>query len=146
VKRIIKLPPLWVLGVVLLVKWLDVPVPAFLLQALKTLSVTAAGLMILSLGMALRIRRVDHPKPMALAVIIQLAFIPLVVFHIGKSLGMSQPYFEAAVIEAAMPTQLLTLVVADEFGLDTEVLAQTIFITTVLSMGSVPFIRHVLFS
>jgi predicted permease len=144
--RILKLPPLWALAGVLLIKWLHIPVPAFLLQATETLSATAAGLMILSLGMALRFKKPDHPAPMALAVVIQLAFIPLVVFAIGKALSMNQPYFEAAVIEASMPAQLLTLVVADEFGLDTDVLAQTIFSTTVLSMASIPLIRHLLFS
>jgi predicted permease len=145
VKRILKLPPLWALAAALLVKWLGIPVPGFLLQATETLSATAAGLMILSLGMALRFTKPNHPAPMALAVVIQLAFIPLVVFAVGKSLSMNQPYFEAAVIEASMPAQLLTLVVADEFGLDTDVLAQTIFITTVLSMASIPLVRHLLF-
>lgn len=145
-KRIIKLPPLWALAIVLLVKFLNIPVPDFLLQACKTLSVTAPGLMILSLGMALRIRKIKHLAPMTLAVAIQLACLPLVVFYVGKGLGIPSPYFEAAVIEAAMPTQFLTLVVADEFNLDTEILAQTIFITTVMSVVSVPFIRYVLFS
>ncbi len=145
-KRVIKLPPLWALGIVLLVKFANVPVPDFLLEAFKTLGVTAAGLMILSLGMALRFKKMFNLKPIAVAVIVQLAFIPVVVFYIGKCLSMNQPYFEATVIEASMPTQLLTLVVADEFNLDTEVLAQTIFITTILSVGSVPLIRHMLFS
>ena len=144
-KRIIKLPPLWALGIVLLVKFFAIPVPDFLLQSTKTLSSTAAGLMILSLGMALRFKKIVYLKPILLSVIIQLAFIPFVVFYIGRFLHMSQPHFEATVIEAAMPTQLLTLVVADEFNLDTEVLAQVIFITTVLSLGTIQLMRYLLF-
>lgn len=144
-KRIIKLPPLWALGFVLMVKLFAIPVPLFLIQATKTLSVTAVGLMILSLGMALRFTKIRHLKPIMLSVLIQLAFIPFVVFYIGKSLQMNQPFFEATVIEAAMPTQLLTLVVADEFNLDTEILAQVILITTVLSVGTIPLIRYFLF-
>ncbi|MEW5736446.1 MAG: AEC family transporter [Thermodesulfobacteriota bacterium] len=145
VKRICKLPPLWALGIVLAVKLLSVPVPAFLLQACKTLSAAAAGLMILSLGMALRFKRIEHLKPIAISVVLQLAFLPFVVFHTGRLVGLTGPFYEAAVIEAAMPTQLLTLVVADEFDLDTEALAQTIFITTVLSLGTIPLVRHILF-
>jgi predicted permease len=144
-KRIVKLPPLWALGIVLLVKFFTIPVPVFLLQTSKTLSVTAVGLMIISLGMALRFNKVRHLKPILLSVVIQLAFIPFVVYYIGKFLHMDQPYFEATVIEAAMPTQLLTLVVADEFNLDTEILAQVIFITTVLSVGSIPLMRYLFF-
>lgn len=144
-KRILKLPPLWALGIVLAMKFLAIPVPEFFLLATKTLSATAVGLMILSLGMALRFKKIIHLKPILLSVLIQLAFIPLVVFQIGKLLNMTDPYFEASVIEAAMPTQLLTLVVADEFGLDTEVLAQAIFISTVLSAGTIPLFRYLFF-
>ena len=145
-KRILKLPPLWALGIVLLIKLFAVPVPAFFLMATKTLSVTAVGLMILSLGMALRFKKIRFMMPIFLSVLIQLIFIPLVVFNIGKLLDMNEPFFEASVIEAAMPTQLLTLVVADEFNLDTEILAQVIFITTVLSVGTIPLLRYLLFS
>lgn len=145
-KRILKLPPLWALGIVLLIKLMAVPVPAFFLMATKTLSVTAVGLMILSLGMALRFKKFRHVMPIFLSVLIQLIFIPVVVFNIGKLLNMNEPFFEASVIEAAMPTQLLTLVVADEFNLDTEILAQVIFITTVLSVGTIPLLRYLLFS
>jgi len=144
-KRIAKLPPLWALAVVLLVKLFAIPVPVFLLQATKTLSVTAVGMMILSLGMALRFKKLRHLKPLLIVVAIQLFFIPFVVYFIGRFLGMQQPYFEATVIEAAMPTQILSLVVADEFNLDTEILAQGILITTVLSMVTIPLIRYFAF-
>ena len=58
---------------------------------------------------------------------------------------MQQPFFEASVIEAAMPTQLLTLIIADEFDLDTESLAMTIFVLTVSSVLTIPLIRYLLF-
>lgn len=145
-KRILKLPPLWALGFVMLIKVLEVPVPAFFLMATKTLSVTAVGLMILSLGMALRFTKIRFMMPILVSVVIQLIFIPVVVFNIGRLIEMNEPFFEASVIEAAMPTQLLTLVVADEFNLDTEILAQVIFITTVLSVGTIPLMRFFLFN
>ena len=144
-KRIVRLPPLWALAVVLLVKLINLPVPAFLLQATKTLSVIAVGLMILSLGMALRFKKIRHPKPLLLVVAIQLFFIPFVIYYIGKFLNIEQPYFEATVIEASMPTQVLTLVVADEFNLDTEMLAQAILVTTVISVFTIPLIRYLIF-
>jgi predicted permease len=58
---------------------------------------------------------------------------------------MRQPYWEATVIEAAMPTQLLTLVVADEFNLDTELLASVIMASTIISVFTIPTIRFLLF-
>jgi predicted permease len=144
-RRIAKLPPLWALAVALIVKFLHIPLPEFLLSATKTLSVMAVGLMILSLGMALRPRRVRHIGSLTVVAVIQLIFIPAVVYFIGKALSMEQPWFEATVIEAAMPTQLLTLVVADQFNLDTEILAQAILFTTILSAFTIPLMRYLVF-
>jgi predicted permease len=127
------------------VKFLHIPLPEFLLSATKTLSVMAVGLMILSLGMALRPRRVRHIGSLTVVAVIQLIFIPAVVYFIGKALSMEQPWFEATVIEAAMPTQLLTLVVADQFNLDTEILAQAILFTTILSAFTIPLMRYLVF-
>jgi hypothetical protein len=66
-------------------------------------------------------------------------------FFVGRGLNMSYPFFEASVIEAAMPTQLLTLVIADGFQLGTEILALVIFSITVASLMTIPLIRVALF-
>lgn len=144
-KRILSLPPIWALVIVLLVKAMDIPVPTFILLTTKTLGSIATGLMILSLGMALRFKKINHAGWVLPAFIIQLLLIPAVSYFVGKGFEMSFPFFEASVIEAAMPTQLLTLVIADEFQLDTEILALVIFITTVASLVTIPLIRFALF-
>lgn len=143
--RIFKLPPIWALVLAVSFKLLHVPVPAFILGCTKILGQMAAGLMILSLGMALRWRRVHYARCVGLAVLIQLIAIPIIVYFISRALNMRQPYWEATVIEAAMPTQLLTLVVADEFNLDTGLLASVIMASTVMSVFTIPAIRFMLF-
>jgi malate permease and related proteins len=145
VKRILSLPPIWALVIVLLIKALNITVPDFILLTTKTLGSIATGLMILSLGMALRFKKIKHALWVLPAFIIQLFLIPTISFFVGRGLNMSYPFFEASVIEAAMPTQLLTLVIADEFQLDTEILALVIFSTTVASLITIPLIRVALF-
>jgi len=144
-KRVLHLPPLWALALSILLNLLNIPLPDFILQTTKLLAATTSGLMILSLGMALRFKKLHNIKNIVLVGFIQLFFIPVVVFFICKLIGMQQPFFEASVIEAAMPTQLLTLVIADEFDLDTEMLAMTILVLTVSSVLTIPLIRYLLF-
>jgi malate permease and related proteins len=145
VKKIVSLPPIWALILVLVVKFLNIPVPAFILITTKTLGSIATGLMILSLGMALKFKKINHLPWLLPAILIQLFLIPAVAYIVGKGLQMNDPFFEASVIEAAMPTQLLTLVVADEFDLDTEMLAFVIFLSTIASLITIPLIRTLLF-
>ena len=58
---------------------------------------------------------------------------------------MKPPYFEAVTLEGAMPTQLLTLVIADRFNLDSKLLAQVILINTVIAFVTLPLLRGLLF-
>jgi predicted permease len=143
--RVFKLPAIWALALAVILKISHIPVPAFILSPAKILGQMAAGLMILSLGMALKLRIIRHGWCVAVAVFIQLIFIPIIVHGMCRMLGMRQPYWEATVIEAAMPTQLLTLVVADEFNLDTELLASVIMASTIISAFTIPAIRFLLF-
>lgn len=143
--RIIAFPPLWALAVAILIKMAGIALPVFVQISARILGQMAAGLMILSLGMALQLRRIRYAGWMALAVSLQLFVAPLIVHALCRGLHMRQPFWEAAVIEAAMPTQLLTLVIADEFSLDIEVLTSVILVSTLASFFTIPLIRALLF-
>src|SRR5262249_44802901 len=69
-------------------------------------------------------------------VIIKLGLSPVVVWAGTRLLGVSQPFADAAILEAAMLTQLIVLVVADRFGLDTELAALAALVTTTASFRS----------
>lgn len=144
--NVLRLPPLWALGIALLFNIFEIPVPVFLKHATKTISVIASGLMILSLGMALRYEKLRHIKGLAVVVVIQLFIIPIIVFYVAKLLNIQQPFYSAVVIEAAMPTQLLTLVIADEFNLDIHSLASAILVTTIASLLTIPLIQYFMLS
>jgi predicted permease len=143
--RIFKLPAIWAVVLAVILKISHIPIPEFILSPTKILGQMAAGLMILSLGMVLKLRIIRHGWCVAVAVFIQLILIPIIVHSMCRILSMRQPYWEATVIEAAMPTQLLTLVVADEFNLDTELLASVIMASTIISVFTIPTIRFLLF-
>ena len=148
VRRVAELPLLWAIAVALILNVLRVELPSFVLGAASLLGNAVSGLMILSLGMALRIetlrtlgRRLGVLIP---CVLIKLALSPLVVWAGTRALGVAEPFATATVLEAAMPTQLVVLVVADRFGLDTELAALAALVTTTASFGTLLLVHHLL--
>ena len=95
--------------------------------------------------MGLRYRRIHQPLPLLLASAIKLLVSPLVVFAAASWIGLQQPYLQAVVLEGAMPTQLLTFVIADRVGLDVERLAVCILINTAASFVTIPLLNGWLF-
>lgn len=144
-QQVIQLPPLWTLAAALACKFLEVPVPDFILHGTGVLGAAVSGLMILSLGMALRFRQLDHLLCSLAAGGIKLLLSPLIVFAAAGLLAMKAPYLEAVTLEGAMPTQLLTLVIADRFNLDSRLLAGVIVLNTVLAFATIPLVRALLF-
>lgn len=142
---VLKMPLLWTTLVALILNILRIPVASFVLHSVSLLASTVAGLMILSLGMALKyptlIKSLRKFHVLAPVIIIKLFISPVVIFFGARWLQVATPYFQSAVIEAAMPSQLISLVIADRFGLDTETLAVAISLDTVLSFFTIPLIQ-----
>lgn len=146
--QIVQFPLLWSAAAAFLIRVLGIPLPAFLLTALHLLGQSASGLMLLILGMALKpsvLRRsFDDFRKWWPLLIIKLGVSPMVVAFVGAAIGLSHLNLHAATLEAAMPPQLFTFIVADRFGFDTELLATAVAFTTVASLITVPIINRVL--
>ena len=146
--QIVRFPLLWSAAAAIVIRVLGVSLPAFLLTALHLLGESAPGLMLLILGMALKpavLRRsLDDFRRWWPLLIIKLGLSPIVVAFVGAAIGLSHLNLHAATLEAAMPPQLFTFIVADRFGFDTELLATAVAFTTVASLFTVPIINRVL--
>ena len=140
----LKLPPVWALAVSVAWKASGIPCPALILDTAGILAVTVSGLMMLSLGMALRFK---PTRLMALAIpvaAIKLAVSPLIVFVATGPVGLGGLYGTAAVLEGAMPSQLLSFIIAGRFRLDEETLAFVIMVDTILAFVTLPLVRSLL--
>jgi hypothetical protein len=142
---VIKLPLLWSTFIALFLNLARVTVPSFILDGANLLASAVSGLMILSLGMALKypvlklaLRRIHILLPVA---IVKLLLSPLFVYFGVRLFGVEFPYSAAAVIEAAMPSQLISLAIVDRFDLDVEILAIAISFDTALSFITIPAIH-----
>ena len=141
-RRVLKLPPLW--GVVAGVAAHAVTVPKALLDAAQLMGRAVIPVMIFTVGLALDFRDIRR-LPVALpALALKLFLAPVLAWLIGRAAGMSGEVLQAVVIEGAMPVMVLSLVLADEFGLDVPLAATCIAVSTVASFFTLPLMMKAL--
>ena len=96
--------------------------------------------MLFSVGMALRkgFHQWRYLPVVLPVIIIQLFFMPLLVWGIAASLNIDGDLLTAVVLEGAMPSMALGIVFCDRYGLNTGVYASAMTITTLLSLVTLP--------
>jgi len=138
--ELIRVPALWAAIAGVLASVFHIPMPIWMDETLGVLGAAVVPLMLLSIGMALRwqsgwARRIPILLPM---VVIQLVFMPLVVWAACIGVGMPSNLLAPAIIEGAMPTMVLGLMICDRFKLDTSLYAEAVTVTTALSLLTLP--------
>ena len=118
-----------------------IAVPLWFDGVLKELSAAVVPLMLFSLGLALswntiRMKNVPYIIPV---IVIKLLLMPLFAIEIVSYLTMGDGYKAAAVIEMAMPSMVLGIVLCDRYKLDSSLYAMAVTVTTLLSMLTLPF-------
>ncbi len=139
-KILAELPPIWALIAGFIVNFAGLKLPEFLIKTLDLMSMPIVPVMIFSVGLALEIPKVKQAVIAAPAVLIKLLAVPLIAFAVASVLGMSGLPFKASVMEAALPTMLLTLVIASQYKLDHSLGALVIVLTTAASFITMPLI------
>jgi hypothetical protein len=142
-KAIISLPPIWGILIGIILNLTGIPLPSFMTKALDMLSSIVIPLMIFSIGLALSILKVKHAYIIIPAVIIKLIVSPFISFIAAYSLGLDRIALASCFIEGAMPTMVLSLLIAARFKLDTSLSAFTIVVTTIISFITLPVAIHI---
>lgn len=123
----------------------QVSVPISIENGLELLASLVAPMIMLSVGLSLRPRSLAGSMfPLALLAIIKLLVSPAVAFGLG-TVVLPPDVLRVAVLEAGMPSMMLTLVVGERFGLDTEFIAAAVFVTTVAAALTLPAMQHAMF-
>lgn len=139
-RSLLTVPPLWgaVLGVTLNIS--QTPMPEWIAEWLQMLGGAVVPLMLFSLGLSLRWSSWQSTYLIILppVIVIQLFAMPLIVAMFGAWFELPQPLLTGAIIEAAMPSMVLGLVICDRFKLNTELYALAVTMTTALSMFTIP--------
>lgn len=142
-RHIATLPPFIAAAAGLAVNILDIPIPKAIILLTELAGHVVAPTMLFSIGLALQPPAWPQIKRLTPAVIIKLLFAPAVAFVLTHLTPMTSAAELATVLEAAMPTMVLTMVFAERYQLDTALLAQTIVVSTVISAISLPLVTWI---
>lgn len=140
-RALLAIPALWAAAAGLSLNVAGLPPPAWLNGLLSMLAAGVVPLMLISLGLGLTWpENWRHRfKTIIPAVLIQMFLTPVILFAGTALLGIETQLAIAIVLEAAMPSMLLGIVLCDRFGLDTSFYALTVTVTTLLSLATLPF-------
>lgn len=134
-------PPFWAAFLAVALNLNHVEAPIWLDGLLQKCSASVVPLMIFSLGMALNwrsvhLRNLPYLVPMAL---IKLLLMPWAALWLAGNLSLAANFKAAAVMDIAMPSMILGIVLCDRYRLDSSLYAAAVTLTTALSLLTLPF-------
>jgi hypothetical protein len=111
-------------------------VPLFFERAITLLGEAAIPVMLVILGLQIAQTRA-WPRArfwlIGVASGLQLLVAPLVGIALAALLGLTGPARQAAILEASMPTAVITTILALQYDLDAELVTGTVIVSTLLS-------------
>ena len=140
VRELVMVPPIWAAVAGVALNLLEVPMGRWLPQLLEMLATGVVPLMLFSTGLALRWAEGAREKLLTVVpvLLIRLLIMPLLVLGLATVFSIEGELRTAVVLESAMPSMVLGLVLCDRFGLDTHLYAEIVVITTALAAISLP--------
>lgn len=137
-RALLKVPPLWALLIAVLLNLANISQPTAMHNALNILAGGVVPLMLISLGMSIRwdtfkLRYLPLLLPLCLVV---LVIAPIVAYTTATLLDVPADILTVSVILAAMPTMIFGIVLCERFELDSGLYAAAVFLTTLLSIGT----------
>lgn len=137
----LRIPAMWVTVIAILLNLGHIAIPSVLAGLLDLLGRGVVPLMLFSLGLSLQWRHDSWRilPAVGMVAVMRLLVIPLVAVPLTLLLGLSGELRAAVVMEAAMPSMVLGIVLCDRFGLDVNLYATAVTVTTLLSLFTLPF-------
>lgn len=141
VKKIALFPSLWAIVLGIILNLVHIPIGPVLANTVNYLGNGAIPLIMLSLGISLDLSGLKRSRNFIIFTsIMKLIFFPAVAFMVVNFLGLVDLQYNVSVIESAMPSGMLSLILAISYKLDYELTSDCIFIDTVISLVSIPVI------
>lgn len=138
--EILKVPPLIAAFFATSLNILDIEPIIEITGLLSLMASVVIPVMLFVIGLALKqgFDELKHINTVIPISIIQLVIMPLIVFGSTSMLNLSDDLRSAIILEAAMPSMALGVVLCDRYGLNTGVYASAVTLTTLFSIISLP--------
>jgi len=141
IRRTALFPPLWGIILGILANILNLDIGVIPLNVLKYFSGAAIPIIMISLGLSLEVGGLkNYLGAASLVTITRLVISPLIALLMVFLLGLNGLESTVTVVEAGMPSAMLSLVLAASYDLDIKAAAACIFLSTVLSMITLPIL------
>lgn len=139
-RELLSIPALWAAMTAVLLNILAIPMPSLIKGWLQLLERGVVPLMLFSIGLSLDWQqiRLRLLPPLLPLIALRLFIVPLIVLGVTGLLGLSGEWRASIVMEAAMPSMVLGIVICDRFNLDVGLYASAVTVTTLLSLITLP--------
>lgn len=141
VRKIALFPPLWAVVLGLAFNILGIPIGPVVDNTVNYLGQGAIPLIMIALGLSINFEALSRSRSMIVFTsIMKLALFPFVAFLIVSWLGLVNLEHSVSIVEAAMPSGMMSLLLAITYKLDYELTSDCILINTVISLITLPVI------
>ncbi len=141
IRKILFFMPLWAIIIGFAFNMFSISIGPVFENVVNYFSEAAIPLIMISLGLSIEFEGMSRSKHVVMFTsVMKLMIFPLIAFCIVSLLGLVNLEFNVTVIEAAMPSGLLSLVLAITYNLDSELTSDCIFMNTVFSLLTLPVI------
>ncbi len=142
-KNVLKLPALYVLAVVAVVKAAGLTMPPIVLMPLDFLSSGFIAMALVTLGAQLAEIRFDfHVRDILLSCLIRLAVAPALCYGIVAALGLHGILAQSLILGVSTPTAVNTAILAREYENEHEYASQIVLVSTLLSVVSISVVIY----
>jgi hypothetical protein len=139
-----RVPLLYAVVLGLGVNLLNIPIPQVLFTPIEMIGMITIPSALLVLGYKLRNIQISAMTIALLASAYRILGGLLVAFLIIKLFSIDGLVRDIILLQAAMPSAVMSMILAAKYNRDASLVASVVFITTVLSMISIPFILALL--
>ena len=140
-------PPLITSVLGLFINRLGLKIPELIFEPLKIMGNATVPLAMLLVGYTLCDLKFDHKVidlELVMVCIVKLLLYPFFAYLVTLPLNLDPLVRTVIVMQAAMPSMASTPVLTQKYGGDSEFAVTSIFVTTLLSMFSIPFMVYLL--
>jgi len=139
-KELLTFPPVIALLVALALR--SVTVPAVVSDWLDALSKIVVPLIMISVGLSLKPHGIrDRLGVIGLVGVLKLVIMPVVALGLGMVLAQDADAMRLLVLQAGMPSMMLSLVIGMRFKLDVDFIASAILVTTAACVVTIPLMQ-----
>ncbi|MGD8569467.1 MAG: AEC family transporter [Gammaproteobacteria bacterium] len=138
--ELFRIPAVWAALLAILLNLMDFTIPLVVDGLLSLLNRGVVPLMLFSLGLSLEWKpnRLRFLRPLIPVIVLRLLVIPVVVMLVATALGFTGEWRAAVVMEAAMPSMVIGIIICDRYDLDVSLYATAVTVTTVISLVTLP--------